>query len=106
MCSVTAGLDAYEGLDAQVLAVSVDSPFAQEAWAKANRIEVPILSDFNKEVSAAYGAQYADLLGYRGVAKRSAFVIDKGGVVRYASVSDNAKVLPDFDAIQKCLKSL
>lgn len=104
MCSVSQGLSEYEGLNAQVLGISVDSPFAQEAWAKANNITIPLLSDFNKEVSAAYGSQYAELLGFKGVAKRSAFVIDKGGVVRYASVSDDPKVVPDFSAIKACLK--
>ncbi len=106
MCSVSGGLSDYEGLDAQVLGISVDSPFAQEAWAKENNITIPLLSDFNKEVSAGYGAQYDDLLGFKGVAKRSAFVVDKEGVVRFASVSDDAKKLPDFDAIKKCLTSL
>lgn len=106
MCSVSNGLDQYEAMDAQVLGLSVDSPFAQEAWAKDNNILIPLLSDFNKDVSAAYGAQYEDLLGFQGVAKRSAFVVDKDGIVRYASVSDDAKVLPDFEAIKKCLESL
>ena len=106
LCSVSGGLADYEGLDAQVLGVSVDSPFAQEAWAKDSDITIPLLSDFNKELSAAYGAQYADLLGLKGVAKRSAFVIDKAGVVRFASVSDDPKVVPDFDAIKQCLKGL
>jgi peroxiredoxin len=106
MCSVSGGLGDYEGLAAQVLGISVDSPFAQEAWAKANGITVPLLSDFNKEVCRAYGSVYEDLLGFKGVAKRSAFVIDKQGVVRYASVSDDAKVIPDFGAIKSCLKSL
>jgi len=75
-------LSDYEGLDAEVLALSVDSPFAQEAWAKASDIKVPLLSDFNKEVCQAYGCMYEDLLGFTGVAKRSAFVIDKEGVLR------------------------
>ena len=104
MCSVSQGLSEYEGLNAQVLGISVDSPFAQEAWAKANNITIPLLSDFNKDVSAAYGSQYEDLLGFKGVAKRSAFVIDKDGVVRYASISDDPKVVPDFNAIKACLK--
>jgi glutaredoxin-dependent peroxiredoxin len=106
MCSVSQGLDAYNKLNAQVLGISVDSPFAQEAWAKANNITIPLLSDFNKEVSAAYGSQFADLLGFKGVAKRSAFVIDKKGVVQFASVSDDPKVVPDFDAIKACLEGL
>jgi peroxiredoxin len=106
MCSVSQGLDAYEKLDAQVIGISVDSPFAQEAWAKANNITTPLVSDFNKDVSAAYGSQYEELIGFKGVAKRSAFVIDKGGVVRFASVSDDPKVVPDFGAIKTCLEGL
>ncbi len=106
MCSVSGGLDDYDALDAQVLGISVDSPFAQEAWARKNDIAVPLLSDFNKEVSAAYGAQFEELIGFRGVAKRSAFVIDKSGVVRFTSMSDDPTVLPDFDAIKACLKTL
>jgi peroxiredoxin len=106
MCSVSEGLEQYEGLNAQVLGISVDSPFSQEAWAKENGITVPLLSDFNKDVSAAYGAQYEDLMGFKGVAKRSAFVVDTGGAIRYASVSDDAAALPDFNAIKGCLESL
>lgn len=106
LCSVSQGLDAYDSLNAQVLGISVDSPFAQEAWAKASGITIPLLSDFNKEVSAAYGSQFEDLLGFKGVAKRSAFVIDKNGVVQFASVSDDPKQVPDFEAIKACLEGL
>ncbi|MBT3603089.1 MAG: redoxin domain-containing protein [Candidatus Latescibacteria bacterium] len=106
LCSVSQGLDAYDNLNAQVVGVSVDSPFAQEAWANANDITIPLLSDFNKEVSAAYDSQFEDLLGFKGVAKRSAFVIDKNGVVQFASVSDDPKELPDFAAIKACLEGL
>ena len=106
MCSVSGGLADYDALNAQVLGISVDSPFAQEAWAKENDITIPLLSDFNKEVSAAYGSQFEDLIGFKGVAKRSAFVVDKSGVVRFASVSDDPTELPDFDAIKACLQAL
>lgn len=106
MCSVSGGLSEYDNLNAQVLAISVDSPFAQEAWADQNNISIPLLSDFNKEVSAAYGAQYQDLLGFIGVAKRAAFVVDKEGIVRYAEVSEDATVLPDFDAVKRCLSEI
>jgi peroxiredoxin len=106
MCSVSAGLADYDALEAQVLGISVDSPFAQEAWAEKEGITIPLLSDFNKEVSAAYGSQFEDLIGFKGVAKRSAFVIDKSGVVRFASVSDDPTELPDFDAIKACLQAL
>jgi glutaredoxin-dependent peroxiredoxin len=106
LCSVSGGLSDYEGLDAEVLAISVDSPFAQEAWAEASNISVPLLSDFNKDVCQAYGCMFEDLLGFKGVAKRSAFVIDKEGVVRFAAVSDDAGEVPDFDAIKSCLSGL
>jgi peroxiredoxin len=106
LCSVSGGLNDYEGLNAEVLAISVDSSFAQEAWAAQSDIKVPLLSDFNKEVCQSYGCMYEDLLGFKGVAKRSAIVIDKEGVVRFVSVSDDAKVVPDFEAIKSCLSSL
>ena len=105
-CDISAGINAYDDLGAQVLGISVDSPFSLKAWAEKEGITIPLLSDFNKEVSAAYGAQFEDLLGFKGVAKRSAFVVDGAGVVRYASVSDDPKQLPDFEAIKACLQSL
>ena len=105
-CDVSAGINAYDELGAQVLGISVDTPFSLKAWAEKEGISIPLLSDFNKEVSAAYGAQFADLLGFKGVAKRSAFVVDGEGTIRYASVSDDPTVLPDFEAINACLKSL
>lgn len=104
MCSVRDTMSQYNDLHAQVLGISVDNPFAQKAWAKENKLTFPLLSDFNKTVSAAYGALYEDLIGFKGVSKRSAFVVDKQGKLRYASVSDDAKQLPDFAAIQKVLK--
>ena len=106
LCSVSGGLNDYESLGAEVLAISVDSPFAQEAWAEASDIKVTLLSDFNKDVCQTYDCMHEDLLGFKGVAKRSAFVIDKKGIVRFASVSDDASVFPDFDAIKACLSSL
>ena len=106
LCDISAGINAYDDLGAQVLGISVDSPFSLKAWAEKEGIAIPLLSDFNKEVSAAYGAQFEDLLGFKGVAKRSAFVVDGAGVVRFASVSDDPKQLPDFEAIKACLQSL
>ena len=106
LCEVSQGLNAYGELGAEVLGISVDSPFSLQAWAAKEGISLTLLSDFNKEVSAAYGAQYEDLIGFKGVAKRSAFVVDRQGVVRYASISDDPKVLPDFQAVKACLQSL
>ncbi|MFM7182437.1 MAG: redoxin domain-containing protein [Verrucomicrobiales bacterium] len=105
MCSVTQGLSEYESLNAAVYAISVDNPFAQDGWAKANAIGIPVLSDFNKAVSTAYDVLYADFIGFHGVSKRSAFVISKDGTVVYSESSDDAKVLPNFAAIKEALKN-
>lgn len=104
LCSVSSGLDAYADLDADVWGISVDSPFAQEAFAGKAGISIPLLSDFNKEVAAAYDVLYEDLLGLKGVAKRSAFVIDTDGVIRFSWSSEDPKQLPDFDAIKAALR--
>lgn len=104
LCSVTAGLDQYEALQADVWAISVDSPFAQEAFARMAGIQIPLLSDFNKEVAAAYDVLYADLLGFKGVAKRSAFVVNADGTIAYSWSSDDPKQLPPFDQIQAALR--
>lgn len=104
LCSVSAGMAEYDALSATVLGISVDSPFAQEAFARSAGISIPLLSDFNKQVSAAYEVQYGDLLGFAGVAKRSAFVISADGTIAYSWSSDNPKDLPPFDEIKAALK--
>jgi peroxiredoxin len=105
MCSVNSGLQAYKDLNAEVYGISVDSPFSQEKMASIDDLQFPLLSDFNKDVSEAYDVLYADLLGFKGVSKRSAFVIDEAGTIIYSESSDDPKVVPDFDAIQAALKS-
>ena len=106
MCEFRDNLAELNGLKAQLFAVSVDSRFALNAFAEKNHLEFPLLSDFNKEVSKAYGAQYETFLGLNGVAKRSAFVIDKEGVIRYRWVSEDAKVKPNLGEIREALKAL
>jgi peroxiredoxin len=96
--------DAYNELDAEVLGVSVDSPFTLKVWADQLKLPFRLLSDFNKETARAYGVLYEDLMGLKGVAKRSAFVIDKGGIVRYRWVSEDAGNLPDFDELLAAVK--
>ncbi len=103
LCDISQGISAYESLNAAVYGISVDSPFAQEAWAKKEGITIPLLSDFNKDVAAAYDVLFAELLGFKGVAKRSAFVINESGKIIYAESSDNPKQLPNFEAIKKVL---
>ncbi len=105
LCSVSAGLEQYAGLNADVFGISVDSPFAHEAFAKASHITVPLLSDFNKEAASAYGVLFPDLVGLKGVAKRSAFVIGADGKVLHAESSDDPAKLPDFAKIRAALGS-
>ena len=104
LCSVSGGMDQYESLDAEVIGISTDLPFALEAFERTARIGFPLLSDYNREVCKAYDVLSSDFIGYRGVAKRSAFVIDLEGTVVFSSSSDDARVLPDFDAIKAALQ--
>ena len=95
----------YEGLDAVVLGISVDSPFTLAKFKEENNYQFDLLSDFNKEVSAAYGALYENfVLGLKGVSKRGAFVIDEEQNIIYAEVLEVATDLPDFAAIDKIVK--
>jgi glutaredoxin-dependent peroxiredoxin len=105
MCSVRDSMSDFNSLDAAVYGISVDSPFSQEAFAQKNSLNFPLLSDFNKEVSAAYDVLFADLLGFKGVSKRAAFVIDRDGSILFSSSSDDPKQLPDFAAIKQALAS-
>jgi peroxiredoxin len=109
MCDVSSGLEAYE--NASVYGISGDSPFSLDAWAKKEHIEIPLLSDYEHSVAKAYGVAYESFsphlnLPMGGVAKRSAFVVDKAGIIQYAESSDNTKQLPDFEAIKATLRKL
>ncbi|RZL44543.1 MAG: redoxin domain-containing protein, partial [Pedobacter sp.] len=101
LCTMRDNFGYYEGLNAQVLGVSVDSPFTLAKFKEDQSYQFPLLSDFNKETAAAYGALYEDFLGLKGIAKRSAFVIDEEGKIVYAEVLEDAGNLPDFAAINK-----
>lgn len=107
LCQMRDDIAQYANLNADVLAVSVDSPYSLAKFKEDQRLPFALLSDFNKEVSPAYGAFYEQYaLNLRGVSKRAAFVVDGDGIVRYAEVLDNAKEVPDFEAIQKTLTSI
>jgi peroxiredoxin len=111
LCDVSSGISAYDALDAKVFAISGDNPFAQEAWAQKEGITLPLLSDYEHNVAKAYGVAYEQFLPEAnlimgGVPKRSAFVIDKQGVIRFADVQDHPKDLPDFEALKSTLASL
>jgi peroxiredoxin len=103
MCDITAGLSQYSGLNADVIAISVDSPFAQEAWAKANRIGITLLSDLNKQVTQAYDVVFPNLAGVGDTSARAAFVIGMDGLVKYAEKTPTPKDLPNFAAVQAAL---
>ena len=95
----------YDGLNAQILGISVDSPFTLAKFKEENNYQFPLLSDFNKEVSAAYGAFYEEFaFGLKGVSKRAAFVLDEEQNIIYAEVLENAGDLPDFEAIAEKVK--
>lgn len=106
LCRVVEDYSKWSELDAEILGITVDSPFVTRKFAQEIGAGFPILSDFNKEAMTAYGAVYDDYFGMRGVAKRSAFVVDKAGVIRYAWVSEDDSVLPDFGAIAEVLRDL
>jgi glutaredoxin-dependent peroxiredoxin len=106
MCDLTSGFGAYQSLNAEVIAISVDSPFAQEAWAQKEKIGITLASDLNKEVIKQYEVVFPMLAGVGDTAARAAFVIDKGGVVRYSEQTPTPKDLPNFIAIKDLLAKL
>jgi peroxiredoxin len=110
-CSVSAEIAEYDALDAKVLGISGDNPFAQEAWAQKEGITLTLLSDYEHKVTAAYGVAYEQFipainLTMGGVPKRSAFVLDKAGIVRYAEVLEVPSEMPNFEAIKTTLGAL
>ncbi len=106
LCDISSGLSVYTHLNAQVIGISVDSPFAQEAWAHKENIQIPLASDLNKEVAKAYDVLLADLVGIGSASARAAFVIDKEGVIRYSEQTPTPLELPNFEAIQAVLNQL
>jgi len=106
LCDISGGLDAYSDLNANVIAISVDSPFAQAQWAEKENISITLASDLNKKTAADYGVLLDDLLGLGSVSARAAFVIDKEGTVQYAEQTETPKDLPNFDAIKEALSKL
>jgi peroxiredoxin len=107
MCNTRDDIAFYQNLDAEVIAVSVDSVFTLAKFKEEQHLNFPLLSDFNKEVSRAYGCLYEDwILGMKGVSKRSAFVIDGKGTIRYAEVLEKAGDLPNFEAVKKTLQEI
>ncbi len=103
MCDTRDAMNRYEELGAKVVGISVDSPFALNKFKEDQGLNFDLASDFNREAVAKYGCQYEELLGFKGVAKRSAFVIGKDGKVKYAKVNESAKDVPPLSEIQEAL---
>jgi peroxiredoxin len=106
LCDLTAGLSAYSSLNANVIGVSVDTPFSQEAWAQKEKIGITLASDLNKTTVKAYGVVFPMLAGIGDTAARAAFVIDKNGVVQYSEQTPTPKDLPNFEAVKAALAKL
>ncbi|MDB2428598.1 redoxin domain-containing protein [Akkermansiaceae bacterium] len=110
-CEISAGLGAYTDLNCKVYGISGDNPFAQAAWAEKEGISLTLLSDYDHRASETYGITYDQFLPEKnlimgGVPKRSAFLIDKAGVIQFAQVNESPGDLPDFEAIQTKLAEL
>jgi peroxiredoxin len=103
LCDISNGLSAFSSLGAEVIGISVDSPFAQEAWATVNKITIPLVSDLNKETTKAYDVLFPGLAGIGDTSARAAFVIGLDGVVKYAEQTATPKDLPNFDAVKAAL---
>lgn len=107
LCSVRDNPKMYEQLQVRPVGISVDSLYALKKFKEEQHLNFPLLSDFNKEVSILYGSLYETFgFGMRGVSKRSAFLIDEDGIVRYAEVLENAGLQPNFAEIQVKLREL
>jgi peroxiredoxin len=110
LCETTAAVQDYSKLNADVIGISVDGPFAQEAWAQKEKISITLASDLNKTTAKAYGVVIDDLggliPGFGSTSARAAFVVDKNGVVQYSEQTPTVKDLPNFTAIQSTLAKL
>jgi len=106
MCDITAGINSDSGLNADVIAISVDTPFSQEAWAKQEKINLTLASDLNKEIIKKYDVVFPMLAGVGDTAARAAFVIDKSGTIQYSEQTPTPKDLPNFDKVKETLGKL
>ena len=106
MCTLRDSANALNSVKAKVFGVSVDTFFALKAWGDQNKLNFPLLSDFNKDVIAKYGVVNPDMIGLKNIAKRSVFVIDKSGVVRHREVLEDARNEPDYGKVKSALASL
>ena len=109
MCTMRDNLKKYEDLDANILGISVDSHYSLKLWSEKLNLNFPLLSDFNKEASSKYDSLHETFspgkYDYKGVSKRSAFVIGKDGKIKYAEICPTPDHQPDYEAIKNSLKN-
>jgi peroxiredoxin len=106
MCTFRDSMTELNKSSAKVLGISTDTFFAQKAWADAQQLNFPLLSDYNKDVIRKYGVVNPDMIGLKDIAKRAVFVIDRTGVVRHREVLDDARNEPDYENVKKALAAL
>ena len=105
MCYVAENYPDWEALDAEVIGVSIDSPYVNQKFAADFKVPFPIASDFNKDVSAAYDALFEELNGWRGVTRRVVYVIGRDGTIAYAWEGEHPGVMPDFQEILSAVEA-
>ncbi|HXG39095.1 MAG TPA: peroxiredoxin [Bacteroidota bacterium] len=108
MCALRDSMSRLNELDAQVVGISVDSPFANKGFAEKNNLQFPLLSDYTRTAVKAYGVELPNFAGLEGytVAQRSVFVLDKDGIVRYAWVAENPGIEPNYEELTKAVSSI
>ncbi len=108
MCTFRDSMSKLNGMNAQVVGISVDSPFANKAFAAQNNLQFPVLSDFDRQTVKMYGIELKDFAGLKGytAAKRAVFVVDNAGVVRYSWITDDPGVEPKYDEVTKAVEAL
>lgn len=107
LCSVRDDISVYDNMNAKVFGISTDAVFTLKKFKELEKLNMTLLSDYNKDISEAYGTSYKEfILGMKGTSKRSAFVIDEDGIVRYAEILEKASDMPDFDAIKRALSGI
>lgn len=106
LCTLRDGMDGFRALHARVLGISTDTFFTLKAWGDQQKFGFPLLSDYNKDVIRAYGVVNPDMIGLKNIAKRSVFVIDRSGTVRYREVLDDARNEPDYGKLKEALSKL
>ena len=106
LCATRDDIATYNNANAQVFGISIDTRFTLAKYKEEQKLNFPLLSDFNKDVATAYGCLYEEFIGMKGVSKRSAFVIDKDGVVCYTEILEKSTDLPNFSAIKETLLKL